>query len=76
VDGAAGLAEFTFAARGVVVGEDSAADGEAGVFGFEDDTSDFVADDMGNFFVHVPRHEFAGAEAACLRLDQEAAFRA
>jgi hypothetical protein len=56
----------------VVVREDSAANGETVVLGFDHDPRDFVPEDVGHFLVHVPRHELAATESAGFSTDEEA----
>jgi hypothetical protein len=74
VDKTADETVSAFEAGGMVVGEDASADGKLGVLRFHDAPCDFVAEHMGDLFVHIPIHEFAGAEAAGFGLDNEAAI--
>ena len=56
MDGSTGFTKFAFAAWGVMMGKDVASDREAGVLRFDDYAGDFVANYVGDLFVHVPRH--------------------
>jgi ClpP class serine protease len=72
----AATALVTVEAGRVVMGKDAGPDREVIRVGGEDDSGNFVAKDVGDLSVHVPRHEFARAESAGLAAHEQSAGRA